>query len=289
MSEQRAAVVTGASSGIGRWIALGLARAGWRTLLVVRDAARGEATRTWIAARSPGTVTELVLADLSSLAQARQAAERIAAGHPRIGILVNNAGVFSQRRQMTAEGHELILAVNHLAPFVLTRALIAPLRGGAPARIVNIGSAASDGARLDLDDLDGARNWNGLRAYGQSKLALMMATFAWAERLAGSGITANVVHPGVVATNIARVPGVIGIAWTLMMPFMLRPQRGADTPLHVALAPEVAGITGEYFKRRQPAAPNPLARDRTLVGRLWTKTERLAGSTRERENSLQPP
>jgi NAD(P)-dependent dehydrogenase (short-subunit alcohol dehydrogenase family) len=250
MSEQGVAVVTGASSGIGRWIALGLAQAGWRTLLVVRDAARGEAARNWIAARVPGTAAELVLADLSSLGAARRAAEQIAAKHPRIGILINNAGVFSPRRQATAEGHELILAVNHLAPFVLTRALIEPLRRGVPARIVNIGSAASDGARLDLDDLEGARNWNGLRAYGQSKLALMMATFAWAERLGTTGITANVVHPGVVATNIARVPGPIGVVWTLGMPFM---------------------------QRRQPAEPNPLARDRALVERLWAETERLAG------------
>ncbi|MBV9756701.1 MAG: SDR family oxidoreductase [Alphaproteobacteria bacterium] len=271
------AVVTGASSGIGRWIALGLARAGWRTVLVVRDAARGEAARRWIAARVPGAATELVLADLSLLAQARAAAARIASEQPRIGILVNNAGVFSQRRQVTTEGHELILAVNHLAPFVLTRGLLEPLRGGAPARIVNIGSAASDNARLDLEDLEGARNWNGLRAYGQSKLALMMATFAWAERLGGSAITANVVHPGVVATNIARVPGLIGVVWTLGMPFMLRPAKGADTPLHVALAPELAGVTGQYFKRRRSAEPNPLARDQALIERLWTETERLAG------------
>jgi retinol dehydrogenase-14 len=276
MSEHGVAVVTGASSGIGRWIALGLARAGWRTLLVVRDAARGAAARRWIAARVPGAATELVLADLSSLAQARDAAARIAAGHPRIGILVNNAGIFSPRRQVTAKGHELILAVNHLAPFVLTRSLIEALRRGAPARIVNIGSAASDRARLDLADLAGARHWSGLAAYGQSKLALMMATFAWAERLDGSGVTANVVHPGVVATNIARVPGLIGVIWTLGMPFMLRPERGADTPLHVALAPELAGVTGHYFKRRQPAEPNRLARDRALIERLWTETERLA-------------
>lgn len=277
MVEQRVAVITGASSGIGRWIALGLARAGWRTVLVVRDAARGAATRTWIADRSPGAVTAVIKADLSLLAEARRAAERIAAEHPGVGVLVNNAGVFSERRRVTTEGHELTLAVNHLAPFALTHALIERLRSGSPARIVNIGSAASDGARLDLDDLEGTRQWSGLRAYGQSKLALMMATFAWAERLDGSGVTANVVHPGMVATSIARVPGVIGIAWRLMMPFMLRPERGADTPLHVALAPELAGVTGQYFKRRQPVAPNPRARDRALIERLWAETERLAG------------
>ena len=278
MVEQRVAVVTGATSGIGRWIALGLARAGLHTVLVVRDAGCGAATQAWIAERAPGAATEVVEADLSLLAQARAAAERIAAKHARLAILVNNAGLFSERRRVTAEGHELVVAVNHLAPFVLTQALIDALRNGAPARIVNIGSAASDDARIDLDDLEGIRSWNRMRAYGQSKLALMMATFAWAERLGGAGITANVVHPGVVATNIAKVPGVVGIAWRLMMPFMLGPERGADTPLHVALAPELDGVSGRYFKRRKQKEPNPLARDAGLVARLWAETERLSGS-----------
>lgn len=278
MIEQRVAVVTGATSGIGRWIALGLARAGLHTVLVVRDAGRGTATRAWIAERAPGATTEVMAADLSLLAQARAVAERIAAIHPRLAILVNNAGLFSERRRVTAEGHELVLAVNHLAPFVLTQALIDALGNGAPARIVNIGSAASDDARIDLDDLEGVRRWSRMRAYGQSKLALTMATFAWAERLDGTGITANVVHPGVVATNIARVPGLIGIAWRLMMPFMLSAERGADTPLYVALAPELEGVSGRYFKRRKQAQPNPLACDSGLVARLWAETERLCGT-----------
>jgi NAD(P)-dependent dehydrogenase (short-subunit alcohol dehydrogenase family) len=255
-----------------------LARAGLHTVLVARNAGRGAATQAWIAERAPGAATEVVEADLSLLAQARAAAERIAARHPRLAILVNNAGLFSERRRVTAEGHELVLAVNHLAPFVLTQALIDALRNGAPARIVNIGSAASDGARIDLDDLEGVRRWSSTRAYGQSKLALMMATFAWAERLGGTGITANVVHPGMVATNIAKVPGVVGIAWRLMMPFMLSAERGADTPLHVALAPELENVSGRYFKRRKPVQPNPLARDAGLVARLSAETERLCGT-----------
>lgn len=278
MVEQKVAVVTGATSGIGRWIALGLAQAGLHTVLVVRDAGRGAATRKWIAEQAPGAATEVIEADLSLLAQARAAAERIAAKHPRLAVLVNNAGLFSERRRVTAEGHELVLAVNHLAPFVLTHALIDALRNGAPARIVNVGSAASDDARINLDDLEGVRRWSRLPAYGQSKLALMMATFAWAERLKGTGITANVVHPGVVATNIAKVPGLVGIAWRLMMPFMLSAERGADTPLHVALAPELEGVSGRYFKRRKEMRPNPLARDPGLVARLWADTERLSGT-----------
>jgi len=278
MVEQRTAVVTGATSGIGRWIALGLARAGFCTILVVRDAVRGAATQQWIAERSPGAATELLPADLSLLSEARAASGRIAAAHPRLSLLVNNAGLFSERRRVTAEGRELVFAVNHLAPFVLTRELLGVLREGAPARIVNVGSAASDNARIELDDLEGARRWSMRHAYGQSKLALMMATFAWAERLQGAGITANVVHPGLVATNIGKRPGMIGLLWKLGMPFMLRPERGADTPLHVALAPELEAVSGRYFKRRQEAEPNKLARDPALMARLWTETERLAGT-----------
>lgn len=288
MVEQRVAVVTGATSGIGRWIALGLARAGLHTVLVVRDARRGAATRAWIAERAPGTPTEVIEADLSLLQQARAAAERIVAEHPRLAILVNNAGLFSERRRVTAEGHELVLAVNHLAPFVFTRALIDALGNGAPARIVNIGSAASDDVRIDLNDMEGVRRWGRMQAYGQSKLALMMATFGWAERLKGTGITANVVHPGVVATNIGKVPGLVGIVWTLMMPFMLSAERGADTPLHVALAPELEGVSGRYFKRRKQVEPNPLARDAGLVARLWAETERRSDTDGARASEGSP-
>jgi NAD(P)-dependent dehydrogenase (short-subunit alcohol dehydrogenase family) len=271
------AVVTGATSGIGRWIGRGLARAGMDLVLVVRDVARGEAARAWIMAAAPGAAVRVERTDLSLLAEARAAGERIAAAHPAVHVLVNNAGLFSPRRWETAEGHELTLAVNHLAPFVLTRTLLPALQAGAPARVVNIGSAASDRAAIDPDDLElRRRGYGGMRAYGQSKLALMMATFAWAERLQGAGVTVNVVHPGVVATRIAQVGGIAGLAWRLGKPFMLRPEQGAETPLHVALAPELAGTTGRYFKRRAQAVPNPLAQDAALVGRAWKATEALA-------------
>ena len=275
MADQKIAVVTGATSGIGQWIALGLARAGHHTVLVARDAGRGEATRRWIAAQAPGASTALALADLSSLAQARAAGAAILADHPRIGVLVNNAGLITPKRTLTAEGHETILAVNHLAPFVLTEALQPALRAAGDARVVNVGSTASDRASLDVDDLELARGWGPLRAYGRSKLAIMMATFEWARR--APGVAVNVVHPGVVATKIGAVPGVIGLGWGLLRPFMIGQEQGADTPLHVALSPLAEGVTGTYFKKRQPARPNRLALDRALTARLWTETARLAG------------
>ena len=277
VADQKIAVVTGATAGLGTWVAFGLARAGYHTVLVARDAARGEATRRWIAERARGAVTELVLADLSSLRQTREAGEAIAAAHPRIDVLINNAGLITPRRQLTAERHEMILAVNHLAPFVLTRALEPALRAGAPSRVVNVGSTATDRASLKVDDLEGVRSWNPLAAYGRSKLALMMATFEWARRLAGTGVTVNVVHPGVVATTLAAVPGPIGWGWAAIRPFMITPEQGAATPLHVALSPLVEEQTGLYWKRSRPARPNRQALDTTLVRQLWRETERLVG------------
>jgi len=278
MADQKIAVVTGATAGIGRWIALGVARAGYHVAIIARNAERGAATERWIAERARGASTELVLADLSSLAQTRAAGAAIAERHPRIDLLVNNAGLITSQREVTSEGHERILAVNHLAPFVLTAALEWALRDAAPSRVVNIGSAASDRvSTFDLDDLEGERRWQPLRAYGQSKLAILMATIERAHRLTGTGVDVNVVHPGVVSTGIGAVPGLIGFGWSLMRPFMMKVEQGADTPLHVALAPELTGKTGLYFKKRQPVKPNRLALDPALVTRLWDKTVALTG------------
>ncbi|MGI4951017.1 MAG: SDR family NAD(P)-dependent oxidoreductase [Janthinobacterium lividum] len=269
------AVVTGGTGGIGRWIALGLAQAGYTVVLVGRDRVRGEAVRAWVSEQAAGTVAELMVADLSSLAATQALGRNIAKRHPRVSLLVNNAGVFRARRERTAEGHDMVLAVNHLSPFVLTRELEGPLRAGAPSRIVTVGSSTSDRARIDPDNLELEHRWGMVRAYSQSKLAVMMATFEWARRLDGSGVVANVVHPGTVATGLVRTPGIIGLVWRLMALWSRSEQEGADTPLHVALAPDLAGVTGKYFKERRIAEPNRLARDPELAGRVWRATEGL--------------
>lgn len=271
------AVVTGAAGGIGRAIALGLARAGRHLVLVARSRERGATAQDWIAQQLPGASLEVLAADLSSLAATAALGREIVSRHPRVALLVNNAGVFAARREETSEGHEKVLAVNHLAAFVLTAALLPALRTGAPARVVNIGSSTSDRARIDPANLELRHGWGFVRAYAQSKLALMMASFEWAERVAGSGVSVNVVHPGTVATGLVRTPGVIGLAWRLMAPFTLDEAQGADTPLHVALAPELAAVSGCYFKRRQVVACNPLARDAALRRLVWEATLALIG------------
>ncbi|MFL9965922.1 SDR family NAD(P)-dependent oxidoreductase [Paraburkholderia sediminicola] len=274
--EQRVSVVTGATGGIGRWIALGLAQADHHVVLVCRDAEKGHALSAWIRDRAPAASTELRLADLSSLRAARHLGEEIAAAHPRLAVLVNNAGMFTARRTTTVEGHDIVIAVNHLAPLVLTDALEGALRAGRLSRIVNVGSSTSDRARIDPDNLELVRHWGMVRAYGRSKLAMMMSTFVRAQRLRGSGVVANVVHPGMVATGLVRERGAIGLAWRLMGPFLRSGQQGADTPLQVALAADWEAVSGAYVKDRASVRPNRRALDPVLLDQVDAASRALA-------------
>lgn len=271
------AVVTGATGGIGRWIALGLARAGYHVVLVARSAERGAATQSWIASLVPGTSTELRLANLSLVRDTARIGAEIADVHPRIRLLVNNAGMYATRRQMTAEGLDAVLATNLLAPTLLMDTLAGALTAGAPARIVTAGSSTSDRARLRPGDLDPARAYGffGADAYARSKLAVMMTTFTRAARLSGTGVVANVVHPGLVRTDIVRERGVVGVAWRLISLVSRTPEQGADTPLHVATASDWAGRTGCYVKDRRAVSPNPLALDAGLRAAIESETQAL--------------
>ena len=276
------ALVTGATNGIGIWTALGLAQQGYTVGVVARDRARGEARRTWLAERAPQGQVDLFIADLSALAEVRRLAGEVKARYPRLDLLVNNAGLARDKRELTADGFERVIAVNHLAPFLLTLELLDLLKQSAPARIVNVGSEASDRAVLDLDNLQSEQRFSLMGAYSQSKLAIMMATFELARRLAGSGVTVNVVHPGVVATNIFDLGGWKGTLVRILMPvirlILLTPEQGAKTTLHVATAPELAEVTGRYFKDSKEAAHNPIADDRALSAALWERSMALTGA-----------
>jgi NAD(P)-dependent dehydrogenase (short-subunit alcohol dehydrogenase family) len=271
-------IITGATSGIGSWIALGLAHAGHEVVIIARDPKRAEATRAWIAQQMPGAKVELLIADLSLLSATAQAGAELAQRYKTIDVLMANAGVFCTRREETVEGHERVIAVNHLSPFVLTRALLPALqaKGG---RIVYTGSSSSDRAKIYPNDLEGRRHWGLLHTYGQSKLALTMTTIGWARRLQGTGVAVNVVHPGLVATNIVRARGVIGGAWQLISRFALTEEKGADSPLYVALSPEYATISGAYVKRRKVVPANRLTKDENRLSAVWNATERLVDAT----------
>ncbi|MCB8883252.1 SDR family NAD(P)-dependent oxidoreductase [Acidisoma cellulosilytica] len=267
------AVVTGATSGIGRWIARGLAQAGYGLTLIARDEMRADKTHRWIAAAVPGAAIDIVRADLSSLKDTRAAAASILSRHPKIDLLVNNAGLLSHDRQVTPEGREKTLATNLLSPLALTEALLPAMV--APARIVMVGSSSADRARIDPDDLELRQGWRMTRAYARSKLALLMMSGLLAERLKPAGITVNVVHPGLVATNIVRHGGIDEFAWRLLGRFALTAEQGADTPLYACLSPELAGQTGLYLKRRRAARPNARVRDPALVARVEAAVGRL--------------
>jgi NAD(P)-dependent dehydrogenase (short-subunit alcohol dehydrogenase family) len=271
------AVVTGASSGIGLYTALGLARAGMRVVMVGRDPARTESARRFVAARAAGASLETRLADFASQNAVRRLAAELLAGHDRIDVLVNNAGLISRRYRRSAEGIELTFAVNHLAPFLLTSLLLARLQASAPSRIVTVASEAHRGHRIDVATLAQPPDFSPLRAYGRSKLCNILFTRELAERAADSGVVAASLHPGVVATRIGERGGLLELGWRLYKPFMLSPERGAETSLFLATVPDPAPFQGGYLIRKALATPDPAARDAAQARRLWVESARLTG------------
>ncbi|MGH7029774.1 MAG: SDR family oxidoreductase [Stellaceae bacterium] len=274
---QPVGVVTGASAGIGLYTALGLARTGMRVVMAGRDRARTEAARRFVIERASGAQIETALADFASLAEVRRLADDILGTHERIDLLINNAGLFSPKFQRSADGYELTFAVNHLAPFLLTNLLVDRLSASAPARIVTVASRAHHGNRIDLTTIAGPRDWSMLKAYGRSKLCNILFTRELARRLDGSGVVAACLHPGVVATRLAQRGGVVELGWRLMKPFMISPEKGAETSLFLATTPDPAPFQGRYVAGKALTAPDPVAFDADLARRLWEESARLVG------------
>ena len=272
-------LVTGATSGIGKETALRLAMLGATVIVAARDAARGAASAEEIRGRVPLARVETVAADLSSLAQVRRLAGEVQARCDRLDVLVNNAGVISARRQLTADGLETTFATNHLAPFLLTNLLSGLLERSAPARVVTVASAAHKQIRaIPWDDLPCGAEARQAQAYPLSKLLNILFTFELARRLDGTGVTANCLHPGFIRTALGRdVTGVLGAAVQLAVRFRPGPATGARTPIYLASSPEVAAVTGGYFVNCKPAEPSALARDARAAERLWALSEELTG------------
>jgi retinol dehydrogenase 14 len=275
----RTVVVTGGTSGIGLAAARALAAMGADIAIVGRNPERcASAVQEIRAEAGSGQITSHV-ADLSLMTDVRRLAEELVAQHPRIHVLVNNAGAYFARRQETAEGLERTFALNVLAPFLLTNLLRARLSESVPSRIVNVSSAAHQGARLDLDDLEGRRRYAGFGAYGRSKLALILLTHEFARRFEPTRVTVNALHPGFVATRFGTNNGYVigGAIRVLSSVFGITPTQGADTVVYLASSPEVAGVTGQYFYRRQPTKSTSLSYDDDLARGLWTACSRLTG------------
>jgi retinol dehydrogenase 12 len=271
-------VITGATSGIGRIAAEKLAGQGARIVMVARDRARAEETLKRLREAGPGAAHRVHYADLSLIAEVTKVGAEIAAAEPRIDVLVNNAGSMFGRRLLTAEGLERTFALNHMSYFVLTRCLRESLVAAAPARIVNTASNAHLRATLDFSDLQTKTGYVPTLAYARSKLCNVLFTRELARRLAGTGVTANCLHPGFVATNFGqRDAGLFGWGMRLAMLFAARPEPGADTIVHLASSPAIANISGRYFYNSREIVPSPAAQDDAVAARLWRESEKIAG------------
>lgn len=277
-ASEKVAIVTGASAGIGLYTALGLARRGLRILMVGRDPVRTERALRLVAERSGSEHVETALADFASLAAVRRLAETLLSSHERIDVLVNNAGLISPRFQLSQDGYELTVAINHLGPFLLTNLLLDRLRQSAPSRILTVASQAHRGARLDLRELTRPRDWSPLSAYGRSKLCNVLFTRALARRLDAKQVTTACLHPGVVATAIGDNAGALaGFGWRLAKPFLISPEKGAGTSLFLATVADPTPFHGAYVIGERIAEPDSNARDDGLAEELWSESARLVG------------
>lgn len=273
---RRFVLVTGANRGIGRATTEELARRGARVLMVCRNRERGEEALETIAREADARRLELLRCDLSVMSEVHDLVSRVEAGYPRLDVLVNNAGVYSDERRTTPDGLELQFAVNHMAPFLLTNLLRTTLESSAPSRVVIVSSDAHRRARLDFDDLQLETGYTGWKAYCRSKLANVLFTRELARRWEGTGVTANCLHPGTVSTRLLEEA--FGLA-RFARPLLKSPEEGARTPVYLAVSPEVEGVTGKYFRDCEPVEPSPAARDSGAARRLWEVSARLAGLT----------
>ena len=273
----RVCVVTGATRGIGRATAEGLARLGASVVMLCRKREDGEKVSREIAADA-GMIPDVVPADLSSQTSIRQAALYLRDRYPRLHVLINNAGVIPRQREVTVDGLELQFAVNHLAYFLLTDLLLPQLEAGAPSRIINVSSGAHTHAAIDFNDLQADRGYESKQVYSRSKLANILFTYELSRRLRGTGVTANCLNPGVVATGmLADYIGISAIGAPLARTFGAIPEEGAETSIYLASSPDVESVTGKYFERKQPRISSRASYDEAAARRLWEVSERLTG------------
>jgi retinol dehydrogenase-12 len=271
------ALVTGATDGIGRVTAEALAKMGAQIIIVGRNPEKTHTAALQIQ-QGTGQAIETIVADLSSIEGVHSAAGEFLKRHARLHILVNNAGAVFMQRKTSADGLEMTFALNHVAYFLLTNLLLDTLKASAPARIVNVSSGAHIGAKLDFDDLQNQRAYQGYKAYGQSKLANIYFTYELARRLEGSGVTANCLHPGFVATNFGKSNGgIMRPIFALAQLLAKTPEQGARTSIYLSSSPEVEGVTGKYFDDCRVSRSSDVSYDREAAHRLWQVTEEIIG------------
>jgi NAD(P)-dependent dehydrogenase (short-subunit alcohol dehydrogenase family) len=276
--EGKTVVITGATSGIGEVAACRLAQQGARIILIARDRSRAEQTLKRLEAIAPGRNHVVHYANLSRLAEMKRAAVVIAGSEARVDVLINNAGALFATREVTEDALEMTFATNHIAYFVVTNLLIERLKATPGARIVSTASDAHKRAKLDFDDLQSEKRYSGFGVYGRSKLMNILFTRELARRLAGSGVTANCLHPGFVATRFADTSGgLTSLVVRGAKRFALTPEEGAKTIIYLASSPEVDGLTGKYFHKCTQAMPAAEAQNDADAQRLWDISAQLSG------------
>jgi NAD(P)-dependent dehydrogenase (short-subunit alcohol dehydrogenase family) len=274
--KDRVVMVTGANSGIGKAASLALAKMGATVVTVARNKEKGEAARSEIVRKSQNSSVDLLLADLSSLESVRQLASDFRRKYSKLHVLINNAGLFNQRRRVTVDGYENTFATNYLASFLLTNLQLDLLKASAPSRIINVSSVGHYNGHINFEDLNLENDYGGWKAYGQSKLALVLFTHELAKKLQGTEVTVNAVHPGTVATNIWTRPlGPAGFIMALPKLFMTSPEKGAETIVYLASSVDAKGLNGEYVEKLKAKKSSDESYDEEIAQRLWDVSAKL--------------
>jgi NAD(P)-dependent dehydrogenase (short-subunit alcohol dehydrogenase family) len=268
--KDRRVLVTGATSGIGKETAIGLAKLGASLTFTTRDLEMGKRVKDEIIEASANTDVEFLFCDLASFESVRKCCSEFKSKHDRLHVLVNNAGLWNRRRRISKDGIENMLAVNYLAPFLMTDLLLDTLKQSAPSRIINLSSGLHSGT-INFDDIESEKKFTGFKVYRQSKLALILYTRLLAKKLGGTGVTVNCINPGMVATNLGRDGGRFSRAMFKLLG--KKPEKGAETPIFLASSPEVATITGEYFSKKAVKRSSEESYDMELAERLWKVSE----------------
>jgi len=269
----RICMITGANSGIGRATALGLAEMGATIIMICRDKNRGENAQSEIIEQTGNKSVDLFICDLSSQQSIRDFVSEFKQKYQNLHVLINNAGVVLRHRTLTVDGIETNLAVNHLAPFLLTNLLLDVIKESKPSRIINVSSAMHMNAQIDFEDLQSEKTYRGYRTYSRSKLALMYFTYELSKKLENTGVTVNSLHPGLIRTNLGRDQFIVA-RW-MQKHLFKSPKKGAETSIYLATSPEVENVTGKYFANKQPRKSSEESYNKELAKKMWEISSEL--------------
>ncbi len=273
--KEKIVLITGATSGIGKEAAKALAQKGMKLVLPVRNLAKGQALSEEIHQLTGNGHVDLMECDLASLDSVRRFAEAFNEKYDRLDVLINNAGIWEMKRNESEDGIELTLAVNHLAPFLLTNLLLDKLKASAPSRIITVSSEAHRMGKINFNDLEGKRRWSWMGSYAQSKLANVLFTRHLSRKLEGTGVVANSLHPGVVSTHLFdKMPRFLH---PLMKLVMIPPKKGAETTVFLASSPQVQQVSGMYFAKRKVRKTTNYAHNIEVAEKLWKVSRQYTG------------